>query len=165
MLGIQSTVVSSAKPTSREHTRSYSGPVKANFTAWVYARLHPRGPSRHYKVQRKSEMALWWPRLSRQIEDLVKQCRKCTARRINKKQPMIPRVIPARPWQVISTDICYVKKCPYLIVVDYFLKFIEVNYLASLTSSETICVCKTWYTGGGALRQRPPVKLSRVCQV
>ena len=29
---------SSAKPISREHTRSYTGLVKANFTAWVYSK-------------------------------------------------------------------------------------------------------------------------------
>ena len=40
--------------------------------------------------------------------------------------------------QVVGTDIFYVKKRPYLIVVDYFSKFIEVNYLASLTAAETI---------------------------
>ena len=56
---------------------------------------------------------------------------------------MIPSVVPDRPGQVIGTDICYVKKRPYLIVVDYFSKFIEVNYLASLASSETIRALKS----------------------
>lgn len=43
---------------------------------------------------------------------------------------MIPSVVSDRLWQVIGTDICNVKKHPYLIKVDYiFLKFIEVSYL------------------------------------
>ena len=94
------------------------------------------------KCRERAKRTLWWPGLSRQIEDLVKQCRKCTERRINKKEPMIPSVVPDRPWQVISTDTCYVKKRPYLIV-DCFWKFIEVNNLASLTSSETIRALKS----------------------
>ena len=44
---------------------------------------------------------------------------------------------------MIGTDICYVKKRPYLIVVDYFSKFIEVGYLASLSSMETIRALKS----------------------
>ena len=62
---------------------------------------------------------------------------------------MIPSVVPDRPWQVIGTDICYVKKRPYLIVVDYFSKFIEVNYLVSLASSETIRALKSVFARHG----------------
>ena len=101
------------------------------------------------KCRERAKRALWWPGLSRQIEDPVKQCRKCTERRINKKEPMIPGVVPDRPWQVIGTDIWYVKKRPYLIVVDYFSKFIKVNYLASLTSSESIHALKAIFARHG----------------
>lgn len=62
---------------------------------------------------------------------------------------MISSVVPDRPWQVIGTDICYVKKRPYLIVVDYFSKFIQVNYLASLASSETIRALKSMFARHG----------------
>ena len=79
----------------------------------------------------------------------MKQCRTCIERRLNKKEPMIPSVFPDRPWQVIGTDICYIKKRPYLIVVDYFSKFIEVNYLASLASSKTICALKSVFARHG----------------
>ena len=48
--------------------------------------------------------------------------------------------------QVVGTDIFYVKKRPYLIVVDYFSKFIEVNYLASLTAAETIRSLRSVFT-------------------
>ncbi|KAK2564621.1 hypothetical protein P5673_012090 [Acropora cervicornis] len=67
--------------------------------------------------------------------DLIKQYRKSTELRANPKEPMIPSAVPDRPWQVVDTDISYVKKRPYLIFVDYFSKFIEVNYLASLTAA------------------------------
>lgn len=100
------------------------------------------------KCTERAKRALWWPGLSRQIGDLVKQCRKCTERRTNKIDPMISSV-PDRPWQVIGTDICDVKKRPYPIVVDYFSKFIEVNYFASLASSGTIHVLKSLFVRHG----------------
>lgn len=72
-------------------------------------RIH-KGHQGVTKCQERAKRALWWPGLSRQIEDLVKQCHKCTERRTNMKEPMIPSVVPDRPWQVIGTGICYVKK-------------------------------------------------------
>ena len=38
---------------------------------------------------------------------------------------------------------------PYMIVVDYFSNFIEVNYLASLTSHETIRALKSMFARHG----------------
>ena len=101
------------------------------------------------KCRERAKRSVWWPGLSRQIEDLVKQCRKCTERRPNIKEPLIPSAIPDRLWQMIGTDICYVKKRPYLIVVDYFSKLIEVSYLASLSSMETIRALKSVFTRHG----------------
>ena len=50
---------------------------------------------------------------------------------------------------MIGTDICYVKKRPYLIVVDYFSKFIDVSYLTSLSSMETIRALKSAFAQHG----------------
>ena len=72
-------------------------------------RIH-KGHQGVTKCQERAKQVLWWPGLSRQIEDLVKQCHKCTEGRTNMKEPMIPSVVPDRPWQVIGTGICYVKK-------------------------------------------------------
>ena len=67
------------------------------------ARRHSRGPSRPVtKSRERAKRALWWPGLNRQIDDRVKQC--------GKKEPMIPRVVPDRPWQVIGTNICYMSR-------------------------------------------------------
>ena len=45
----------------------------------------------------RARQAVWWPGLSRQIEDLVKQCRKCSELRANRKEPMIQSAVPDRP--------------------------------------------------------------------
>ena len=68
----------------------------------------------------------------------------CTELRANPKEPMIPGEVPDRPWQVVGNDI-------YLIVVDYFPKFIEVNYLASLTVVETLSSPKSVFAKRGIL--------------
>ena len=64
---------------------------------------------------------------------------------------MILSVVPQRLWQVIGTDNCYIKKRPYLIKVDYFLKFIKVSCLPSLSSSERIRALKSMLARHGML--------------
>ena len=111
--------------------------IPTSTTLEILDRIHD-GHQGVTKCHERVKRSVWLPGLSRQIEDLVKQCLKCTERRPNTKEPLIPSAVPDRPWQMIGTDICYVKKRPYLIVVDYFSKFIEIGYLASLSSMATI---------------------------
>ena len=46
------------------------------------------------KCRARAKRALWWPGLSRQIEGLVKQCRKLLNEELTKKELMIPSVVP-----------------------------------------------------------------------
>lgn len=101
------------------------------------------------KCRERAKRSVWWPGLSRQIEDLVRTCRKCVEHRVNHKEPMIPTAVPDRPWQTLGTDLCFVKGRPYLIVVDYFSKYVEVSMLRSLTSAETIRALKSIFARHG----------------
>ena len=49
---------------------------------------------------------------------------------------------------MVGTDILYVKKRPYLIVVEYFSKFI-INYLPSLTAAQTMRSLRSVFTRHG----------------
>ena len=46
------------------------------------------------KCRERAKRALWWPGLTRQIEGLVKQCRKLLNEELTKKELMIPSVVP-----------------------------------------------------------------------
>lgn len=46
------------------------------------------------KCRERAKRALWWPGLSRQIEGLVKQCRKLLNEELTKKELMISSVAP-----------------------------------------------------------------------
>ena len=101
------------------------------------------------KCRERAKRAVWWPGLSRQIEDMVRECRKCAEHRTNHKEPMIPTPVPDRPWQTLGTDLCYVKGRPYLVVVDYFSKYLEASPLSSLSSAETIRALKSIFARHG----------------
>ena len=76
--------------------------------------------------------------------------RKCIEHRKPNREPMIPTVISERPWQVLGTDLFSLKGRTYLLVVDYFSRYVEVSLmLASQTSSETVRALKSIFARHG----------------
>ncbi|XP_015747164.1 PREDICTED: uncharacterized protein K02A2.6-like [Acropora digitifera] len=75
---------------------------------------------------------------------MVTNCRKCIEHRKPNSEPMIPSAVPARPWQVFGTDLFSLNGRTYLLVADYFSRFIEISILlAYQKSSETIRAVKS----------------------
>ena len=92
--------------------------------------------------------------ISREIQDLVQQYRVCALQRENKPEPLITTPLLDRPWQVVATDLFELKGVDYLIVVDYFSRYVEVVAMQTTTkSSEVITahICKTWDPGASAI--------------
>ena len=50
----------------------------------------------------------------------------------------MPHDIPHRPWEKIRVDIITLNSQDYLLVVDYFSKFVEVIQLQNKTGSTVI---------------------------
>ena len=48
-------------------------------------------------------------------------------RRNNRKEPLIPHEVPARPWQKLRADLFELRGQNYLCVVDYYSKFPEIS--------------------------------------
>ena len=90
------------------------------------------------KSRRRAQQSVWWPGLSTDIGELVKNCRKC-CEMDNKTQlePLKPTTLPLRPWQRVATDLMQLNQASYLIVVDYYSRFIELAKLKD-TQSRTV---------------------------
>jgi hypothetical protein len=91
------------------------------------------------KCKARARAILFWPGMSKDIYEKVSQCANCaTYRRRNQKEPMIAHQIPVRPWQKLGTDLCECKGNDYLVVVDYYSKFIETALLPNKTAGTVI---------------------------
>ena len=66
------------------------------------------------KCRERAKGSVWWPGLSREIQDLVQQCRTCALHRDNKPEPLIATPLPDRPWQIVATDLFQMKGMDYL---------------------------------------------------
>lgn len=104
----------------------------------VLAKLH-EGHQSMVKCQKHTRQSVWWPGLSQQLKELALNCRTCIKEHINHKGPLIPTDLPERPWQKLGTDLFTLKGKIYLLVVDYYSRYVKVVNL-SLTKSTDITV-------------------------
>ena len=87
------------------------------------------------KCRERAKHSVWWPELSRQLEVIVRSCPQC-----QKHSPLRPEPsqLPQLPWQKVGTDLFEWKKSTYLLVVDFYSRWIEVARLKNLSSEEVI---------------------------
>ena len=90
------------------------------------------------KSRTRACSAVWWPGLGAAIADVVHNCEVCSRERLAPQAPLQPQQLPDRPWQRIAADLFAWEGKEYLLTVDYFSRFIEVDHLRSTTSSAVI---------------------------
>ena len=91
------------------------------------------------KCRRRAQQSVWWPGLSKQLEDLVTNCAECCKNRSQNAEPLIPTSFPKLPWQKVGSDLFMWKNSHYLLIIDYFSRYIEI---AKLNSESSACVIK-----------------------
>ncbi len=102
------------------------------------------------KCRQRAKISVWWPGISAQIKDTVEQCKTCCKHRQQHAEPLIPTPLPERPWKLIGTDLFELKKTTYLLIVDYYSRYVEVIALRKDTSSSAVIqALKTIYARHG----------------
>ena len=107
----------------------------------------------HQGLERCKERAravMCWPGMTKDIDQVVSQCRTCLRfRRSNIKEPLLPHALPTRPWEKLGVDIMTLKAKDYLIVENYYTKYIDVQQLRDKTSSSVINAMKYTFATHG----------------
>ena len=76
-------------------------------------------------------------------EQLIQHCPECTKALASPRQPMLPTPLPEYPWQRVASDLFELNKKTYILVADYFSRYVEVQTLTSTTSASVIRVLKS----------------------
>ena len=93
---------------------------------------------------------LYWPGMSSQIQDVISSCVTCDMyQRKNQKEPLIPHSVPDRPWSKLGIDIFELHGKQYLLIVDYYSGFIELDFLSHTTAKQVIIHCKAQFSRHG----------------
>ena len=101
------------------------------------------------KCRRRSLQSVWWPGLSTEIYDMVKNCRKCCINEKNKPEPLVAAPFPQKPWEKVGVDLMQMKKMNYIVLVDFYSRYIELARLADMTSKESIKHMKSIFARHG----------------
>ena len=103
----------------------------------ILARLHT-GHQGITKCRQRASQSVWWPGLSKELEQLVSTCVECCRFKQQKAEPLQPAAFPQLPWQKVASDLFVWKNSHYLLVIDYFSRFIEIAKLTSETTGGVI---------------------------
>ena len=102
------------------------------------------------KSKSRARAVLYWPGMSGDIETLISKCTTCLEHRANnQKEPMIPHPIPTRPWQRVASDILEYQGKNYIIVDDYYSKYIEYAQIRDKTATTVIAFLKPTFARHG----------------
>jgi transposase InsO family protein len=95
------------------------------------------------KCIQREKLTVFWPGIIAQLKERIEQCNICNRyRNAQQKEPMIPHDVLSRSWQKVAADIMFFRNSRYLITVDYFSKFIEVNHLSDGKATTVINILK-----------------------
>ena len=78
--------------------------IPASMRLEILDKLHT-GHQGITKCQERARISVWWPGLSKQLEELVKVCPECVKAQKQRAQPLIPSTFSDLPWQKIATDL------------------------------------------------------------
>ncbi|KAG8178031.1 hypothetical protein JTE90_025086 [Oedothorax gibbosus] len=97
-----------------------------------------------------ARQSLYWPGLGSEVEMMVTNCQICQLhQKQNIKEPLLDRPIPDRPWQRVAIDFFHLSSVTYMLVIDYFSKYIEVQHFHSTTSQSVINALKICFARFG----------------
>ena len=85
---------------------------------------------------------MWWPGISRQVEQTIQNCHTCAKDVSYRKEPLMPTELPKRLWQVVGSDLFELRGVQYLLIVDYFSCYPEVVKMSTATSKAMIAAMK-----------------------
>lgn len=102
------------------------------------------------KCKNRARQIMFWPGMSKQIEEIVSKCSTCiTHRNKQQKEPLINHDIPNAPWQKVGTDLFHWNGHDYLLVADYYSKFPEIALLTDIKSKTVISHMKSIFARHG----------------
>ncbi|UYV77603.1 K02A2.6-like, partial [Cordylochernes scorpioides] len=98
----------------------------------------------------KARQAIFWPGMNQSIKEKVEKCKACLAYQPNQtKETLMCHETPILPWNKIGMDIFSVDTTQYLITVDYYSSFWELDILEHTTSESIIECCKKNFSRHG----------------
>lgn len=83
------------------------------------------------------------------MEEFIRQCPECQKSTTPPVEPMLETSLPNHPWERVAADLFELKGTNYIVVVDYFSRYVEVKSLTSTTATNVIVALKSIFSRHG----------------
>lgn len=102
------------------------------------------------KTKDRAKELLFWPLMNKEIENIIQKCLTCQKfMRKNRKEEIIFHDIPNQRFMKLGMDIMEYSKSIYLVIADYFSKWLEVVEIKNKTIDEVIKTLKPIFATHG----------------
>ena len=99
---------------------------------------------------RKTCGTVFWRDMTKDISNFISSCSTCNSvQRRQQKETLIPHQVPRIPWSKVGMDLFSLNKSTYLIMVDYYSDYCELEELRDYTASTVIDCCKRQFSRHG----------------
>ena len=99
---------------------------------------------------RRAQECVYWPGMNAELRQFISTCEPCNRYQIsNQKETLMNHEIPDRPWERVAVDLMELKGQDYLVTVDYFSNYWEVDHLQSTTAKSVIRILKGHFARHG----------------
>ncbi|UYV61148.1 K02A2.6-like, partial [Cordylochernes scorpioides] len=122
--------------------------ISENIRKGLLQRIH-EGHLGIVKCRERAKGSVWWPRITSEIEEMVRTCPMCIEERTNRHQPLLPSELPNCPWEKVGVDLFTLKGQNYLLIADYYSRYPEIARLEDMTSASVIVHCKSIFARHG----------------
>ena len=85
-----------------------------------------------YRFRSRILSSVWWPGVTKEMEDFIKQCPECQKSTTPPVEPMLETPLPNHPWERVAADLFEIKGTNYIVVADYFSRYVcrsQVPYI------------------------------------
>ena len=83
----------------------------------------------------RARECLYWPGMTGEIKNYVSTYKACRGyEQGQRKETLTSHETPSRPWQFVAADLFELNGKSYLVTVDYFSDFFELDHLRSTSS-------------------------------
>ncbi|XP_042338488.1 uncharacterized protein K02A2.6-like, partial [Plectropomus leopardus] len=117
----------------------------------MYVSMLHRGHPGAEATKRRARGIVFWPTMTKDIEEEVQACSVCNSTKPHQqKEPLHLHPVPELPWSTLAADIFDWYNQQYLVLVDSFSGWFEIDLLRDLTSATVIGKLKRHFSVHGA---------------
>ena len=101
------------------------------------------------KCHLRMSTSLWWLGVTQDLERFIKDCPTCQQTLPPQREPLIATPLPDYLWEKLATYLFHHNSSNYILLVEYYSRYVEVQKLTKTTTIGVISFLKAMFACHG----------------